>query len=343
MVAAYLGIPEAHIAWIDLDFSSFVLASLLGDQADYRNVGADDTPALCPLAQLDIEPNGVEQTFRWFERLFARWNFELDERQSEEFAFCLREARRTGVRTMSALRALIPGEQVRIRRILRHYTTYWKHVFDGEPTAASKARVSIYEIRGLWNLGPRAAAPAPELILTTIISGLDGTTPTWIFADEFWALLGDPVSAEWLFDALRTLRKRNCGLIGSTQSLTEIVNSPYRDLLLESSPAKVLLPNHELRQSSYVRDTYGKLGLNDHEMDMLGNATPHRQYFFRSPIGSRLFTLELGDIGRAICASTGYQDVARARELLAESPGPEAFLNNWLADRGVRPARRHGD
>jgi type IV secretion system protein TrbE len=344
MVAAYLGIPEAHIAWIDLDFSSFVLAHLLGDQADYRNVGAYDTPPLCPLAQLDIEPNGVDQTFRWFERLFARWkDFELDERQSEEFAYRLREAKRKGIRTMSGLRAIIPGEQQKIRRILDHYTTYSKHVFDGEPTTASKARLSIYEIRGLWNLGRRAAAPALELILTTIISNLDGTTPTWIFADEFWALLGDPVSAEWLFDALRTLRKKNCGLVGSSQSLTDIINSPDHDLLLESSPAKILLPNHELRQSSYVRDTYGKLGLNDHEMDMLGNATPHRQYFFRSPIGSRLFTLELGDIGRAICASTGYQDVARAKELLAESPGSEAFLNNWLVERGVRPARRHGD
>jgi integrase len=82
-------------------------------------------------------------------------------------------------------------------------------------------------------------------------------------------------------------------------------------------------------------DSYAKLGLNDHEMDMLGNATPHRQYFFRSPIGSRLFTLELGDLGRAICASTGYKDVARARELLAESGGPDNFLNNWLVERGI--------
>ena len=152
---------------------------------------------------------------------------------------------------------------------------------------------------------------------------------------EFWALLGDEVSAEWLFDVLRTLRKRNAGLVGSSQSLAEIVNSPSRDLLLESSPAKVLLPNHELRQSSYVRDSYARLGLTDHEMNMLGNATPHRQYFFRSPIGSRLFTLELGDIGRAVCASTGYKDVARARELLAESAGADNFLNNWLAERNA--------
>lgn len=336
MACAYLGIPHSRIVWIDLDFSLFVLAHLLGDQADYRNIDADDTPPLCPLAQLDHEPNGVERTFRWFERLFLRWNnFELDERQSEEFAFRLREAKRKGIRTMSGLRAIIPGEQQKVRRILDHYCTYWKHVFDGDADAAPQARVTIYEIRGLWGLGRRASAPALELILQSIVADLDGSASTWIFADEFWALLGDEVSAEWLFDVLRTLRKRNAGLVGSSQSLAEIVNSPSRDLLLESSPAKVLLPNHELRQSSYVRDSYARLGLTDHEMNMLGNATPHRQYLFRSPIGSRLFTLELGDIGRAVCASTGYKDVARARELLAESAGADNFLNNWLAERNA--------
>ena len=65
-----------------------------------------------------------------------------------------------------------------------------------------------------------------------------------------------------------------------------------------------------------------------------GNATPHKHYYFRSAIGSRLFTLALGDIGRAICASTGYRDVQLARRVLAESPNHEAFIDNWLATHG---------
>jgi type IV secretion system protein TrbE len=329
MVCAYLGVPAARITWLDLDYSSFVLAHLLGEAADYRDMGAQDTPALCPLAFLD-QPDGLEWLFGWFERLFARWNFELDERQSEEFAFCLREARRTGVRTMSGLRALIPGEQVRIRRILRHYTTYWKHIFDGEPGTAANKRVNVYEMRGLMGLGKRAAAPATEFILHSIISALDGS-PTWIFADEFWALLGDEVSAEWLFDSIRTVRKRNCGFIGSSQSLTEIVNSPYRDLLLESCPGKILLPNSEAR-GEYVREAYYKLGLNEHEVAILSSASPQRQYLYRSPIGSRLFTLALGDLAKNICAATGYKDVQLARRLLAESPNGH-FLDAWLGER----------
>jgi type IV secretion system protein TrbE len=293
-------------------------------------MGSQDTASLCPLAFLD-QPGGLEWVFGWFERLFARWNFELDERQSEEFAFCLREARRQGIRTLSGLRAIIPGEQGRIRRILRHYTTYWKHLFDGEPTTAAGNRVTVFEMRGLIGLGKRASAPATELILHSIISKLDGA-PTWIFADEFWALLADEVSAEWLFDAIRTLRKKNAGFVGCTQSLVEIVNSPYRDLLLESCPGKVLLPNHEAR-GEYVREAYFKLGLNSHEIDLVANATPQKHYYYRCPIGSRLFTLALGDIGRTICAATGHRDVQLARSVLAESPNPDAFVDNWLATR----------
>jgi len=158
MACAYLGITNARIAWLDLDYSSFVLAHLLGDQADYRDLGTQDTPPLCPLALLD-QPDGLDWLFGWFERLFARWNFELDERQSEEFAFCLREARRTGVRTIGGLRALIPGEQGRIRRILRQYSTYWKHIFDGNAANAPTKPVTVYELRGLAGLGQRALGP----------------------------------------------------------------------------------------------------------------------------------------------------------------------------------------
>jgi type IV secretion system protein TrbE len=328
MACAYLGVPEARIAWLDLDYSSFVLAHLL--DADYRDMGSENTPPLCPLAFLD-QPDGLEWLFGWFERLFARWKFELDERQSEEFAFCLREARRTGVRTMSGLRAIIPAEQGRIRRILRHYTTYWKHIFDGESGAAENNRVMVFEMRGLIGLGKRASAPATELVLHSIISRLDGS-PAWIFADEFWSLLGDEVSAEWLFDAIRTLRKKNAGFVGCTQSLVEIVNSPYRDLLLESCPGKVFLPNSEAR-GEYVREAYYKLGLNAHEIDIVANATPQKHYYYRAPIGSRLFALALGDVSRTICASTGYRDVQLARRVLAESPNIETFVDNWLATR----------
>ena len=182
------------------------------------------------------------------------------------------------------------------------------------------------------SLGDRAYAPAIELILYSITSSIRDD-PVWVFADEFWALLADPISSAWLFDTIRTLRKKNAGFIGCTQSLVEIANSRDRDLLLESCPGKVLLPNSEAR-GEYVRQSYFKLGLNTHEIDLIATATPQRQYYFHSRLGTRLFSLNLGPVARAICASTGLPDVEAARHLLEESDS-STFLGNWLEDRGI--------
>ena len=137
----------------------------------------------------------------------------------------------------------------------------WGHIFDGEAISPPPGggAVTVYEMRGLVALGERAAAPATELILHGAEMAM-GTHPTFIYVDEAWRMLSDEVSADWLFDAIRTFRKRNAGITLATQSLTEIANSPYRDLLLESCPGKIFLPNPEAK-GEYVREAYLKLGL----------------------------------------------------------------------------------
>ena len=350
MACAYLG-DGGRIAWLDLDYSSFVLAHLLG--ADYFDVGNTGGGALCPLACLDDE-GGLEWLDAWFERLFARWDLQLDERQAEDFQWALREARRRGVRTLSGLRALIPGEMQRVRRVLHHYIRYWGHIFDGDKridrtdgnerfdtangcvNSVSRADsqvnrlLTVYELRGLIGLGKRASAPATELILHNIISRLDGS-PAWILVDEAWQFLDNPVSAEWYFEAIRVLRKKNAGLIASTQSLIEIASSPYRDLILESSPGLILLPNPQAN-SAYVRESYHKLGISGHLINVIARAIPHRDYLFHSPVGSRLFQLDLGPVGRAICGATGMNDVTKARQILVKSAD---FLTDWMAECGA--------
>ena len=47
MAMAWTGLKGARVRWLDLDYSSFVAAHALG--ADYRELGNEGTPALCPL------------------------------------------------------------------------------------------------------------------------------------------------------------------------------------------------------------------------------------------------------------------------------------------------------
>ena len=330
LVAATTGTADARIVWLDLDYSSFVLAHALN--ADYRELAAGGSSPLCPFAHLD-DVDGIGWIFDWFTRLFARWQIELTETQIQDLTRALELAKSQRLRSMTMLAHLV--QDIRLRSVLGNYTTSgkWGHIFDGSPDHASGfgSQLTVYEMRGLVALGERAAAPATELILHAVEVGM-GTAPTFIYVDEAWRMLSDEVSRDWLFDAIRTFRKRNAGITLATQSLTEIANSRYRDLLLESCPGKIFLPNPEAK-GQYVRDAYLKLGLSEREIDIIGEAILRRQYYFHSSQGRRLFSLDLGPVALALCAATGHRDVSQARALL-EKHGAEEFLSAWLHARG---------
>ena len=326
-VAAATCLPGVRIRWLDIDHSSFVLAHALG--ADYHELATEGCRPLCPL-QFVEQPGGLEWLLAWFMRLFARWQMELSARQVAELERCLRLAARQNLRTMTLFAALTQDEE--LRRVLRHYAGAgaWGHVFDGEPAAAEAPMLAVYEMRALMQLGPRACAPATELVLHAIESALGGA-PTFIYVDEAWWSLNDPVSGEWLYEAIRTFRKRNAGIVLATQSLTEIAASPYRNLLLESCPAKIFLPNPEAR-GEHVRQSYLDLGLSRREIDIIARAEPRAHYYYASPLGKRLFSCDLGPAALALCASTGSPDVALARELLAQGGD---FLDVWLRAKSL--------
>jgi type IV secretion system protein TrbE len=215
---------------------------------------------------------------------------------------------------------------------------YWGHIFDHPDSnrpliTPAGGQLSVFELRSLMSLGKRAAAPAIELILHQIIDGMDGT-PSWLLFDEFWFFLGDETSAEFLFDALRSIRKRGGAFVGATQSIAEIVNSPYCSLLLESAPGKLFFPNTELRSGdTYVREQYRRLGLPEHLITTIGSARSKHHFLYRGPEHSRLVALPLGDVAKKICGSTGWDSVRHFRQLLATHGNDrDAVLAAWLGD-----------
>jgi type IV secretion system protein TrbE len=316
MAMAWTGLKSARVRWLDLDYSSFVAAQAL--EADYRELGNEGTPALLPLEHAG-ESEEDEFLLAFFTRLFARWQMALSAEQQEELSRAIEIGAGEGLRRMRFLAGLI--QDLVLRRILNQYTTAgpWGHIFDGAKNRAGNPQVRVYETRGLTALGERAAAPALEWLLHEIERECTGE-PMLIFVDEAWRLLNDPVSAEWFYGALRTLRKRNAGIVMATQSITEIASSPYCNLLLESCPAKIFLPNPEAR-GEHVRDSYLKLGLTQRQVEIIARAVPRSQYYYTSPLGCRLFNLDLAPIALALCGSTGHPELRRARELLARGSG----------------------
>jgi type IV secretion system protein VirB4 len=333
LIAALTVLRNVRIVLLDRGYSSFVLTHALG--GTYLELATDKSSPLCPFQWIDCE-DGITWLFDWFTRLFARWLGKLlDEREAADLTEALTIARGAGVRTMTAFRYLLHAP--RLREIMGNYADggQWAHIFDGEPVADQRNTLTTYEMRHLDALGERAAAPATELIVHDAEARL-GADPTFVLIDEAKWLLASPISLPWIDRALRTFRRANGALVLCTQSLAEIDNSEARTMLLEATAIKTFLPNHAAKGES-VRQLYAELGLNEKQIEIIANGVPHRDYLCVTDLGSRLFSLDLGPIARALCACTGSDDVALARRVL-EGSEQDSFLDGWLAAKGLRPA-----
>jgi type IV secretion system protein VirB4 len=77
--------------------------------------------------------------------------------------------------------------------------------------------------------------------------------PALLILDEAWVMLGHATFAAKVREWLKTLRKANCAVVLATQSLSDAARSDQLDVLLESCPTKILLPNEEAgRGGTYV-------------------------------------------------------------------------------------------
>jgi type IV secretion system protein VirB4 len=100
------------------------------------------------------------------------------------------------------------------------------------------------------------------------------------------------------------LRKANAALMLSTQNWSDIFNSSLKDVLIETCPNKLFLPNPEAT-SETVRVYYEMLGVNSREIEMISRAMPKREYYQRTPNGRRLFNIGFGPVALAFVGASG--------------------------------------
>ncbi|EQD40368.1 conjugal transfer protein TrbE, partial [mine drainage metagenome] len=156
--------------------------------------------------------------------------------------------------------------------------------------------------------------------------------PTLLVLDEAWVMLGHPVFKAKIREWLKVLRKANVAVVFATQSLSDLAKSGIADVIVESCPTKILLPN-AAAQDDVARGIYRELlGLNDRQLEMLAAATPKRQYYMLHPDGRRLFELGLSGPELAFVGASGREEITRIRDLRAANP--DGWPAQWLRERG---------
>lgn len=305
------------------------------EQSEYYYLGAENSPPLCPLADLDST-----QQITWakeFVQTLVLLNKGIitPEKQSliEQALHSMSKATKDSCqRTLSALRTNIMDKE--LQAALNTYTmdgTYGCYL-DGDSSKIQYAKYTGFELEDLMRLGEQVVTPTLLYLFHEIEKRLDGR-PTLIIIDECWLALSNPHFARQIQEWLVVLRKANAAVILATQSLTQIVDSPVSGIVFESCPTKILLPNPDAR-SDTMKDLYSrKLNLNAAEISLIANAVRKEEYFLISPNGSRLFSLKLGPVALAFTGASGKNDL-KAIEALKEKHGKD-WPAMWLEERKI--------
>lgn len=294
------------------------------------DIGQESNLAFCPLSELSSEGDRAWAS-DWVETLVAMQGVTITPDHRNAIS------RQIALMTSAPGRSLsdfVSGVQMReIKNALHHYTIdgLMGQLIDAEADGLTLGRFQCFEIEQLMNMGERNVVPVLTYLFRRIEKRLDGR-PSLIILDEAWLMLGHPVFRDKIREWLKVLRKANCAVILATQSISDAERSGIIDVLKESCPTKICLPNGAARDIG-TREFYERIGFNERQIEIVANAIPKREYYVTSPDGRRLFDMALGPVTLSFVGASGKSDLARIRALQS-THGPE-WPGQWLIERGI--------
>lgn len=326
----------ARIYAFDKGMSMFPIVKAAG--GDHFDVAGDgNSLAFAPLANLETKS---EQAWAetWIASMLEMQGIILKPRQKEMIHEAMNLHIDQGSKSLTEFISNIQDEDM--RSALSHYSISGPmDLLDAEEDTLSLSDFAVFEIEELMNLKNEDAVPVLLYLFHKIEKSLDGR-PTMLILDEAWLMLGHPVFRDKIREWLKVLRKANCQVVLATQSLSDAAQSGILDVLQESCPIKIMLPNPQAfnkgsDESFGPYDFYKQFGLNDREIEIISDAIPKREYYYLSPLGTRLFNLSLDATTLAFVGASGKDDIKAIKNLIAEY-GDE-WVPHWLSRRGVDP------
>jgi type IV secretion system protein VirB4 len=332
LAAQFRCYEKARIFAFDKGMSLFPLC--FGAGGDHYIIGGAEL-AFTPLQRVDSEEERA-----WAEE----WVASLLEMQDVTVMPGHRNAIHNAMQNLAAnpehLRSLTAFYHVvqdrEVREAMQHYTAQGAmgRLLDADSDNLALSPFMVFEIEELMNLGDKNLVPVLTYLFHRIEKALDGS-PTILLLDEAWIMLGHPVFRAKIREWLKVMRKANCAVILATQSLSDAKASGILDVLTESCPTKIFLPNIAARQEGQ-RELYTGMGLNETQLNIIANSTPKRDYYLVSPQGSRRVQLALGPQTLAFVGASDKESIARIQEL-AGIYGPQGWQQTWLEERGALP------
>lgn len=334
LMAQFFRYPDAQVFLFDKDYSSYVLAHACG--AEYYDIlGESERPlSFYPLAELDTLADRVWAQ-EWLEILLALQGVQATPGQRKALYRALELLAASPSRTLTDLVNTLQDHQ--LREGFNHYTLAGGlgGLLDAKDDSLGTGAFQVFEIGHLMNLGEKNLVPILLYLFHRIERRLREERPSLLIIEEAWITALSTMFGQKVEEWLRTLRKKNTAVVFVSQSLADVVGSTRRDIILESCPTKIFLPNPEA-ENEQVRRLYHSIGLNSRQIQMLAMAVPKRQYYYVSPLGRRLITLGLGPVALSYVGMAGREAILNVNELM-KTRGQE-WPAEWLKARALPQA-----
>lgn len=325
LIAQFMRYRNAHVYAFDKGNSLFAISQCGGQHYD---IGREGSPSFAPLADLETDFEWCEN---YIERLLLLQGVQVEPPHRNKINAALKVMLGSEIRTMSEFCTQVQDDE--IKEAIRYYTLGNRcgDLLDAEHDNTTLSSLQVFEIETLMNRGDKDMIPVLLYLFRKIERSLKGQ-PAVIVIDEAWMALSHPVFRKMIKEWLKVLRKANCLVILATQSLSDAVNSGMLDVLTESCPTQIFLPN-EKAEDEIPRRVYETFGLSSRQIEIIANAMPKRQYYVTSPQGNRLVDLSLSPLELAFVGISEKPELIALKSCIHQNPN--GWYTDWLTQKGV--------
>lgn len=313
----WLKYKEAQVIVLDKDKTARGVCMASG--GSYVEPGADDF-AFQPLKDLETELD-LTWASEFVELLLSEQHVTVDARKKDAIRNALMQLRDTKSperRDITSFQQYVQDDEIKIG--IEPYTLDGQYgaIFDAHDTKLDFAKFIMIEMGVLMKLGPECVTPALAYIFKFIENRFakendDKGHPTLLVMDEAWVFLNNEYFSKKIDDWLRTLRKKHVAVVFATQDVPSVAKSQISSTILSQCQTRFFLADPNAT-SDLLSDYYATFGLEPNEISTLSNARMKRDYFYKSPNGSRLFELELDDFQLALlCPPKSVLDTLESR------------------------------
>jgi len=324
---------DAQVFIFDKGHSQYVLTQAV-EGVFYDIMGDDEDLGFSPLSGLeDIQEQKWASS--WIERIVSLQGVVMTPMLRSAIETAIRDTSKSQAKTLSDFYLNLQNDELKeaLKPFVQIKEGYMASLLDAKHDSFESQNFQTFEISNLMALDNRLSTPVLLYLFHKIQSSLDGR-PTYIIIDEGWLIMLHETFMTYWIEFLRTVRKNNAAVILATQSLADIVQSPYVSFINENCLTKVFLPNPAAREPD-SRKFYEAFGLNERQIDIISQAVRKKHYYVSARnMGDRLIDLGLSHVELAFYgAGTNPQERQEVREF-QQSYGKD-WPTQWLKRKGL--------